>query len=294
MSSTTVRSGVWPTLASLVALTKPRVSGMVMASAAVGLATAPGQLPASRSFAALFLIALLVGAANTLNCWMERHSDGLMARTRSRPLPAGRLDPALALGFGLGLAALSLPTLTLGLNVMTGLVGLFALVSYVWIYTPMKVVSPSALLVGAVPGALPPLMGWTAVTGRLDAGGLVLFAIVFLWQLPHVIGLSSYRMLEYANASIRVLPAVRGELVAKWHALFWGGLLIPVSCLLYPLGVAGRLYLGAALVLGFGYLGTALWGFRSEPAASWGRRLFLASLLYLPLLFTALLLDQVG
>jgi protoheme IX farnesyltransferase len=294
MSSTTVRSGVWPLLANLVALTKPRVSGMVMASAAVGLVSAPGHMPASRSLSALFMIALLVGAANTLNCWMERHSDGLMARTRGRPLPSGRIEPGLALGFGLALAGFSLPALAFGLNPMTGLVGLFALVSYVWVYTPMKVVSPSALLVGAVPGALPPLMGWTAVTGRLDAGGLVLFAIMFVWQLPHVIGLSSYRMLEYANASIRVLPAVRGEWVAKWHAAVWAGVLIPVSALLWPLGVAGPIYFGAALVLGFAYLAAALWGFRSAPAARWGRRLFLASLLYLPLLFTALLLDQVG
>ncbi len=149
------------TLRDLVALTKPRITLMVIITTLGGLWLAPGEVPMVTILATLVATAMVVGAANTLNCWLERDSDAFMARTKNRPLPSGRLDPRWALGLGLALGAISVPVLTLVVNPLTGLLAAIALVSYVWIYTPMKQRSPAALLVGSVPGALPPLMGWT-------------------------------------------------------------------------------------------------------------------------------------
>jgi protoheme IX farnesyltransferase len=214
-----------------------------------------------------------------------------MLRTRSRPLPAGRLEPSLALGFGLALGVVGVPALLLGVNMITALLGLLALVSYVAVYTPMKTASPAALLVGAVPGALPPLMGWTAVTGQINLGGLILFAILFLWQIPHVIGLGSFRRDEYMAAGIRVLPAVYSERAVKTHALVWALVLCGVTIMPNVLGSAGAVYLACAVFLGGMYVASTLRGFRSAPLGLWGKRVFLTSLFYLPVLFLALLLD---
>jgi len=237
--------------------------------------------------------AVIVGSANTLNCWLERDLDRLMKRTSNRPLPAGRLSPQVALIFGLALAAVSIPALAVWVNPLTALVGASALVTYVAIYTPMKQKSPAALLVGAVPGALPPLMGWTAVTGRIDTPAVVLFGILFLWQLPHFIAISLFRKRDYSNAGMKVLPAVRGDAVAKRHAIFWAAALLPVSLMLVPLGVAGNVYLAVATVFGVGYLGMSLRGLRKDAGPKWARKLFVFSILYLTVVFAALMLDAV-
>jgi protoheme IX farnesyltransferase len=278
----------------LVALTKPRVTGLVMATAAVGLQLAPGTIALPRALSMLFTTALLVGAANALNCWLERDSDAFMRRTRGRPLPARRLDPQVGFVFGAVLGVASLPVLAVAVNSLTGLLGAVALFSYVWLYTPLKFKSPHAMIVGAVPGALPPLMGWTAVTGDFGAGGLALFAIVFVWQMPHVIGLSIYRRQEYAAAGIRVLPLVHGPRVSQYHAIGWALLMVPVSLAPAWLGLGGAVYLVAALVASAVYLGSTLLALvrPEESVDRWGRRVFFVSLLYLPLLLCALLLDQ--
>ena len=223
MSTVAARPRLLPLVIDLVALTKPRVTGLVMATAAVGMGVAPGVIGLSQALYMLATTALLVGAANSLNCWLERESDAFMRRTRERPLPAGRLNPPIAFGFATALTLVSLPMLSIAVNPVTGLLGTLSLFSYVWLYTPLKYKTPYAMVVGAVPGALPPLMGWTAVTGEIGWGGLVLFGIVFVWQMPHVIGLSSFRQSEYAAASIRVLPLVRSERVTRWHAIGVGG-----------------------------------------------------------------------
>ena len=290
MATATLTVGVFPVVRDLVSLTKPRVSLLVILTCAAGMAIAPGSIGLGRILLMMLGMVLVVGSANVLNCYLERESDGLMRRTEQRALPAGRLPPPLALGFGLALATVSLPML-LSVNTATGLLGILALFLYVGVYTPMKSRSPEAMVVGAVPGALPPLMGWTAVTAAVDAGALVLFGILFLWQMPHVIGLSCYRKAEYVRAGIRVLPAVRGDRMAKWHALGWAMLLLPVSAWLVPLGVAGPLYGTAAILLGLAYVAVILRGFRSEAGEPWGRRLFLVSLFYLPLLFMSLMFD---
>lgn len=278
-------------LRDLAALAKPRVTGLVMLTAAVGLATAPGEIGIIRAVVALLLTVLLVASANALNSWWERDSDRLMPRTRSRPLPDGRLDANVALACGLVSAAISLPLLYLLVNPVTALLGAIALVVYVLAYTPLKTVHPSALLVGAVPGALPPLMGWTTVTGAIDAGGLALFGIVFAWQMPHVIGLSCKNAEEYAAAGMKVLPQVRGEAVAKRHAVWWAVSLLPLGTLPHWLGFGGFIYLIGSLVLGGAYLAATLVGYRYEAGEAWGRRVLLTSLAYLPLLFALLLLD---
>jgi len=294
MSTAATHSRLWPLVADLLALTKPRVTSLVMATAAVGMGLAPSPIALPSALAMLCATALLVGSANALNCWLERDTDGFMQRTRERPLPAGRLEPQLAFAFATALALTALPLLTLLVNPVTGLLGTVALFSYVWLYTPLKFKTPHALAIGAVPGALPPLMGWTAATGRIGAGGVLLFAIVFAWQMPHVIGLSSYRRSEYAAAGIRVLPLVRPARVAQWHAIVWAALLLPISAALWAIGLGGALYLAAAVVLCALYLGAALLGpLRPHEAIDrWGRRLFLVSLFYLPLLLLALMLDK--
>lgn len=293
MSTLAARLRHWPFVLDLIALTKPRVTALVMATAAVGMGLAPGAIGMNKALFMLATTALLVGAANALNCWLERETDAFMQRTRKRPLPAGRLDPPVAFGFATALTLISLPLLSIGVNSVTGLLGALSLFSYVWLYTPLKYKTPHAMIVGAVPGALPPLMGWTAVTGQVGWGGVVLFGIVFLWQMPHVIGLSSFRQRDYAAAGIRVLPLVRSERVVRYHAIAWAALLLPVSVALVPLGLAGYGYLAAALLLSALYLGVTLRG-AAETLPRWGRRVFLVSLFYLPLLLLALMLDKVG
>ena len=274
----------------LVSLAKPRITLMVLITTAGGLSLA-GGVPALTAALTLLGTALVVGSANTLNCWLERDSDRLMARTRNRPLPDGRMQPRVALWFGLALGAMAIPLLTLGVNPLTGALAAIALVSYVAIYTPMKQKSPAALLVGSVPCALPPLIGWTAATGRLEWAGLVLFAILFFWQLPHFIAIAIFRQEEYVRAGIKVLPAVRGLRVAKLHAVLHSLLLLAVTLLLVPLHVAGTLYLVVALGLGLGMVVMAVRGLSADAGYKWARQLFAASLIYLPLLFAALAFD---
>jgi protoheme IX farnesyltransferase len=189
------------------------------------------------------------------------------------------------------LGALAIPLLTLAVNALTGALAAIALFSYVAVYTPMKQKSPAALLVGSVPGALPPLIGWTAATGRLEWAGLVLFGILFFWQLPHFIAIAIFRQDEYVRAGIKVLPAVRGLRVAKVHAVVHSLLLLAVTLLLVPLHVAGTLYLVTALVLGGGMVAMSVRGLSPEAGSKWARQLFAASLIYLPLLFVALAFD---
>jgi protoheme IX farnesyltransferase len=264
-----------------------------MITTAGGMWLAPGSPGVGALWAAVLGTAFIVGSANALNCWIERDLDRLMKRTANRPLPAGRLQPRVALGFGIALAVMAIPILAFLVNPLTALVGASALVTYVAIYTPMKQRSPAALLVGAVPGALPPLMGWTAITGRIDTPAIVLFGILFLWQLPHFIAISLFRKRDYSNAGMKVLPAVRGDAVAKRHAIFWAAALLPVSLLLVPLGVAGNAYLVIASVFGVGYLGMSLRGLRKEAGPKWARKLFIFSILYLTVVFAALMIDAV-
>jgi protoheme IX farnesyltransferase len=283
----------WPgAIADLVHLVKPRITGLVIATFSGGLWLAPGNLPRWRMIATLVGTTLIVGAANALNMLIERDVDGLMERTRHRPLVEGRLPPTAALVLGTALAAAAIPVLLLAGNALTGILGTLAFVAYVAIYTPMKRTSSAALFVGAVPGALPPLMGWTAVTGRIDAGALALFGILFLWQIPHFLAIALYRSADYGRAGFEILPLVVGERPTRFVIVAFSAALMAISLSLGPLHVAGAVYTIVATLLGIGFLLWGLAGFRRAADRFWARSLFFASLAYLTLLFAALILDR--
>jgi heme o synthase len=286
--------------ADFVALTKPRITLMVVVTmlGGVWLAVQDGNRPhaltageMARLAVAVLGTALVIGSANTLNMYLERSTDGLMARTRNRPLPTGRLRAELALGFGVALGVVSIPLLGFAANVVTGLLAAFALVSYVGVYTPLKRKTTLALLVGAVPGAIPPLLGWTAVTGRIEWPGVLLFGVLFLWQVPHFLAIATFRRDDYARAGLKVLPVERGDRVTRWHIVGYLVALIAVSFALVGVGVGGALYVGAAGVLGAVFFGFGLWGLRPSAGDRWARSLFAVSIVYLVLLFAALMVS---
>lgn len=273
-------------------LAKPRLAALVLCTTAGGLWLAPGRREGLSAAVLLLGTALVVGAANALNNFLERDVDGLMRRTRDRPLPSGRLEPWVAVALGLGLPSVALPALALFTNGLTATLAALALFTYVVLYTPMKRRSSLALLVGAVPGAIPPLLGWTAATGRLDAGGLALFALLYCWQLPHFLAISMYLRDDYARGGLKVFSLVHGDRATRVWSAVTSLLLIPVSLLLLPLGLGGPLYTVAAALLGAGLAGYGLTGLWQRGAAQrWARNFFLLTLAYLTLLFAALLVS---
>lgn len=276
----------------IIALIKPRITLMVVATGAVGLYLAPTTPTPQTKLGLLIGMTLLVGGANALNMYLERDIDGRAERTKNRPLPAGRLEPRLALGISLALGALALLWLGLLVNALTAALGLVAFVSYTGVYTPMKQYSPGALIVGAVPGAMPPLMGWTAATSQLDLGGLTLFAIMFLWQLPHFIAIAIFRNDDYRRAGFKTLVSELGTTTAKFQVVLYLLLLCPVSLLLVPMGIGGKFYLWTALVAGIGFLVVGMQGLRASAGVIWAKNLFKASLLYLMVVFGAMLAGQ--
>jgi protoheme IX farnesyltransferase len=278
----------------LIALTKPGVTRMCLLTTLGGLLLAPGAFSWSVTIAALVGTAAAVGGANAFNMWLEREADARMGRTRRRPLPAGRLHPDVAVRFAWLLSAVSLVVLVLGTNVLTAVLAMLAIASYVLVYTPLKYRTPLALVIGAVPGAAPPLLGWTAVTGSIDAPAVVLFAILLVWQLPHFLAIAIYRQDDYARAGIKVVPVVRGVPIAKIQAVAWCMVLVPLSMLLGPLGVAGDIYMLVAFLLGSAFLGWSFTGLNDRAGGRWARGFFLASLFYLPAITIALVLDRVG
>ena len=282
---------VTPRLRDVVALAKPRITLMVLLTAAGGVWLSPARAPARVVALALVGTALIVSGANALNMFIERDIDGLMKRTKNRPLPAGRMSPRFALWFGVACSVVAVPILAIGVNATTALLAVLANLLYVLAYTPLKQRSHWALQVGAVPGAIPPLLGWTAATGRVDEGGLVLFAILFLWQIAHFHAIALFRKLEYGRAGLVVLPNVEGDDAARHSIVRHASALAFVSLLLYPLHVAHRVYLGAALVLGGAFVFASLLGLRKNVSTRWARWVFLASLLYLTGLFAAIAID---
>jgi protoheme IX farnesyltransferase len=231
------------------------------------------------------------GAA--LNQWSEREHDARMRRTQDRPLPSGRMQPSTALSVGIGCAAAGLALLALGVNRITFALGAFTLVAYVLVYTPLKRVTWINTLIGAVPGAMPPLMGWTGATGSLGMEGLVLFAIQAFWQIPHFLAIAWLYREDYGRAGYKMLPVQdasgrRTSLHTVWHT----AALALASVMPVYLGVAGSLYLITALLLSAAFLWCAV-QFAREVTVRRARLLFYASLVYLPVLLTMLVLDGV-
>jgi protoheme IX farnesyltransferase len=233
-----------------------------------------------------------VAGANALNMYLERDVDALMERTRNRPLPSGRLEPREALRFGIVASAIAVPLLTFAVNPLTGFLAALSLVLYVLVYTPMKRRSTVALLVGAVPGAIPPLMGWTAVTGTLDPGGMALFFVLFVWQIPHFIAISLFRQSEYTAAGLKTIPAERGTDGAKERIAIYSLLLVMVSLQAVRAHIGGAFYLACALALGGGLSTLALYGLQKDAGPRWARWYFLYTLVYLPGLLAALVLSK--
>jgi protoheme IX farnesyltransferase len=285
-------------LRDVVALAKPRITANVLLTAAGGIWLSPTH--ATRATIAFVLLgtALIVSGANALNMYIERDIDGLMKRTKDRPLPAGRMPARFALIFGVTLSVIAVPILAFGVNATTALLAVLANLLYVLAYTPLKQRSHWALQVGAVPGAIPPLLGWTAATGRVDEGGLVLFAIMFFWQIAHFHAIALFRKLEYGRAGLVVLPNVPaknggGDEAARHSIARHASALVCASLLLYPLHVAHEIYLASAIVLGAGFVAVSLFGLRKNVGPRWARGVFIASLVYLVGLFAAIAVDAV-
>lgn len=276
-------------------LTKPRVSLMVLVTMFVGF-----YLGSEHGAGYLRLIETLIGTALAaggtlaLNQFLERRADALMARTRHRPLPDGRMQPTEALLFGVGLAAAGLLILALTVNALSALVTASIVGSYLFIYTPLKQRSSLCGVVGAVPGALPPVIGWTAATGSLSIEAWVLFAIMFLWQIPHTLAIARLYRDDFAKAGIRFLPVVESDGWTTGRQVITHSLaLLVVSLLPTLLGLAGTVYFLAALLLGSGFLWYGI-GLAISQSLAAARRLLLASLIYLPLLLVVMALDRVS
>ena len=286
-SSTSIAVTRRATFGALVELTKPSIATLVMVTALCGALVAPGPLPVARLVIALVATALVVGAANSLNMYAERDADALMRRTRNRPLPSGRLSPELALAFALLLATIGLNTLGVVAGGAACALTLLAFVSYVLAYTPLKRVSPVALYVGALPGALPPLIGYASVTGHVGEGALWLFLVLFVWQIPHFIAIAIFRAEDYRAAGMAVLPVVRGIVHAKRAVVVSSVGLALVTLLPAWSGAVRPPYLLVAAPAALAFVALALSGLREGANARWARRLFFASMPYLVVVYAA-------
>ena len=280
-------------LADFIALTKPRLNLLVLVTAVAGLYLAsPEGVPASILLHTILGTALVAGGAAAFNQVWERETDALMKRTRARPIPSGRLGRTEGLVFASAFSTAGIVDLAIAVNLLCAGVAALTLLTYVVIYTPLKRRTSLATLIGAVPGALPPVIGWTAATESLSLAPLVLFGIVFLWQMPHFLAIAWLYRDEYAAAGIPLLPVLEpdGRRTGR-QALLYAAALWPVSLMPTLLGLAGGAYIAVATLLGGGLivLSARFARDRSTPAA---RRLFLFSIIYLPLLWGALVADR--
>ncbi len=277
----------------LAALTKPRVVAMVLVTTLVGYDVGlTGSPDYVRMIHLLIGTLLAAGGTMALNQYWEREVDARMDRTRARPLPAGRLQPLEALGFGVALTMLGTAFLAALVGAVAALVTTATAVLYLFAYTPLKGRTALCTLVGAVPGALPPVAGWAAARGDVAAGAWVLFGILFLWQLPHTLSIARLYREDYARAGVRVLPVVdpNGASTERQILLACLGLLA-VSLLPTVIGWTGPIYLAGALVLGLAFAAIGM-AQTLVPSARSARRVLLASLLYLPLLLGLLAFDR--
>ena len=275
------------------ALTKPRLNLLVLLTTLGGLYLgAPDGVAPVLLFHTLIGTALVAGGASALNQVWERDTDGLMRRTRTRPVPDGRLQAAEGLRFGLLLSAIGLVQLALGVNLAAALVAAATLGSYVLLYTPLKRRTWLSTLIGAFPGALPPVIGWAAATGRIDVAALTLFGIVFFWQIPHFLAIAWLYREDYARAGLPLLPVIEpdGRSTGR-QALIYAVLLVPVSVSPAATGLAGTGYVAVAVVLGAALVALSV-TFARERSTTAARRLFLASIAYLPLLWAVLVVDR--
>lgn len=274
-------------------LTKPRITLMVVLTAAAGFLLASPSGMDYLGFIQMSLgVALLSSGISALNQYMERDLDALMRRTESRPLPAGKLSPMEALLFGAGLSVIAITYLAIAVNALTAALGAVTFASYLFLYTPLKTRTTLSTVVGAVPGAMPPLIGWVAARGEANLEAWVLFAILFLWQFPHFLAIAWMYREDYGRAGIKMLPVVESEgRVTARQIMIYTVLLLPVSLMPSMMKVTGMIYFVGAIALGLIFLYFSARAARSRTAWQ-ARRLLLASVLYLPALFALMVLNQ--
>ena len=280
-------------VAAFVELTKPRIAFMLVLTSAAGfyLGTT-GAFDVALFANAMIGIAILAFGVATLNQYIERSTDALMDRTKNRPLPSQRLLPNEALVFGLAQILVAEIYLYFLVNPLTAGLGLVVIIGYVLLYTPLKTRTSASTAIGAIPGAMPPLMGWTAAADEITLGAWSLFLLLFLWQFPHFLAIAWMYRHEYAKARILMLPVVEpeGRITARQIVLF-AIMLLPVSLAPFFLGFAGVFYLVGATILGSWFLIESIRTARSKTTEK-ARRLLMVSVLYLPLIFGLLVLDH--
>ena len=290
--------GLGGDVADFVALLKPRVMSLVVFTALTGMVAAPGSIHPVLGCIALIAIAVGAGASGALNMWWDADIDAIMQRTRSRPVPQGRVTPGEALSFGLVLSVLSV--LTLGITVSWVASGLLALTIafYVVVYTIwLKRRTPQNIVIGGAAGAFPPMIGWAAVTGGVSLDSVILFLIIFMWTPPHFWALALYRARDYEAAGVPMLPVVAGPDETRRQILIYSVLLVPLACVPTLTGLGGLAYAIVSVVLGAVFLALAIEVWRHRDVATGdkaAKRLFGFSILYLFLLFAVLLVEHMA
>lgn len=287
------RPGVRALAADLAELVKSRIAGMVAVTCAAGFVLgSPGAIDGALLAHALLGTVLVAMAGGALNQVLERDLDARMRRTADRPIPGGRIGADAALALGVLLALTGLVQLALAVNLLTALLGAATLAGYLFVYTPLKRVSSLATIVGAVPGAVPPVMGWTAARGSLDAGAWALFGILFLWQLPHFLAIAWMYRDDYARGGFPMISVgdSEGRRTGR-QAMLWAAALVPVSLAPAALGLTGTVYFLGALALSLAFFGFAIAFERARSHAA-ARRLLLVSVLYLPAILAVMLADR--
>ncbi|WBX85236.1 heme o synthase [Sphingosinicella microcystinivorans] len=279
------------------ALLKPRVMTLVVFTGLCGLLAAPGHIHPVIGFTAVLCIAVAAGASGALNMWYEADLDARMKRTANRPIPAGRIDPASAFGFAVSLAVGAVAVMALAVNVAAAALLTASILFYVFVYTVwLKRRTPQNIVIGGAAGAFPPVIGWAAVTGDVTALPILLFALIFLWTPPHFWSLALFVRGDYANAGVPMLPVTHGERATRVQILAYTPLLVGVSVLPWAMRLTGALYGLTAAALGAVFMALAVAVYRNDatdPAAMRPeRRLFAFSVLYLFILFGALVADR--
>jgi protoheme IX farnesyltransferase len=288
LSASRTRSADFSTLA------KPRLNLLVVGSTVAGYVIAGGDMSLALSLLCTIVgTALVAGGASAYNQIYERDTDALMTRTRRRPLPDGRLQPGEALVFATALSSLGLGLLAAGVNLLAATVALATLVSYVVIYTPLKRVTSFATVIGAIPGALPPVIGWAAARNELNQGAWLLFGIVFLWQLPHFLSIAWICRDDYASAGFPMLPVLEpdGRSTGR-QAVIYTAALVPLSLAPTLIGITGRTYFAGAFALAAIFMWLAV-RFALSRSRTDAKRLFFGSIIYLPLLWILMIVNRV-
>ncbi|HVT94029.1 MAG TPA: heme o synthase [Bryobacteraceae bacterium] len=275
------------------ALTKPRITWLILMSTGIGyFFGVQGAWNWMGLFHTILGTALICSGTAALNQWYERDSDAKMHRTQWRPLPSGKMTPANAFIFAVIISLAGFTELTFGVNLLTGLLGLYTLLSYLLIYTPLKRRTPHSTTIGAIPGALPTLIGFAAARGAITAEAWILFLILFLWQFPHFYAIAWMYREDYQRAGIRMLPVLDrdGEATA-WHIMLFLVALVPVSLLPKFFAMTGNWYAGGALILGAVFIYTGI-RITQDCTRQRARQVLLASVIYLPVLYGLMLLDR--